>query len=112
MSKKDEKVVEEVQSAKLVEAAPKKEEPAITEGGDMKIKPKAKRFANKPNEPIKVDLTKPVEKVEKSEIHKVDLTIKEEPKEEQPKEDVVVEEVKEEEEVTPEEKTEVKGPES
>jgi len=110
MSKKEE-VVEEVQSVKPVEAAPKKEEAAITEGGDMKIKPKAKRFANKPNEPIKVDLSKPVEKVEESEIAKVDLTIKEEPKEEpkeeQPKKDVVIEEVKEE-EVTPEEKTEVK----
>ena len=97
MSKKEE-VVEEVQSVKPVEAAPKKEEAAITEGGDMKIKPKAKRFANKPNEPIKVDLSKPVEKVEESEIAKVDLTIKEEPKEEpkeeQPKEDVVIEEVK------------------
>ena len=106
MSKKEE-VIEEVQSVKPVEAAPKKEEAAITEGGDMKIKPKAKRFANKPNEPIKVDLSKPVEKVEESEIAKVDLTIKEEPKEEQPKEDVVIEEVKEE-EVTPEEETEVK----
>tara|TARA_R100000951_G_scaffold116487_2_gene128591 strand:- start:1212 stop:2462 length:1251 start_codon:yes stop_codon:yes gene_type:complete len=100
MSKKDEKVVEEIQSVKPVESAPKKEEPAITEGGDMKIKPKVKRFEKKPNEPVKVDMTKPVEKVEKEEIPKVDLTIKEEPKEE-----VVVEEIKE--EVTPVEKTEV-----
>ena len=100
MSKKDEKVVEEIQSVKPVESAPKKEEPAITEGGDMKIKPRVKRFEKKPNEPVKVDMTKPVEKVDKEEIPKVDLTIKEEPKEE-----VVVEEIKE--EVTPVEKTEV-----
>jgi hypothetical protein len=100
MSKKDEKVVEEIQSVKPVEAAPKKEEPVVTEGGDMKIKPRVKRFEKKPNEPVKVDMTKPVEKVEKEEIPKVDLTIKEEPKEE-----VVVQEIKE--EVTPVEKTEV-----
>ncbi len=100
MSKKDEKVIEEIQSVKPVESAPKKEEAAITEGGDMKIKPRVKRFEKKPNEPVKVDMTKPVEKVEKEEIPKVDLTIKEEPKEE-----VVVEEIKE--EVTPVEKTEV-----
>ena len=43
MSKKEE-VVEEVQSVKSVEAAPKKEEPVVTEGGDMKIKPKAKEI--------------------------------------------------------------------
>jgi len=65
MSKKDEKVVEEIQSVKPVEAAPKKEEPVVTEGGDMKIKPRVKRFEKKPNEPVKVDMTKPVEKVEK-----------------------------------------------
>jgi hypothetical protein len=100
MSKKDEKVIEEIQSVKPVESAPKKEEAAITEGGDMKIKPRVKRFEKKPNEPVKVDMTKPVEKVEKEEIPKVDLTIKEEPKEE-----VVVEEIKE--DVTPVEKTEV-----
>ena len=91
MSKKDEKVIEEVQSVKPVDSAPKKEEAAITEGGDMKIKPRVKRFEKKPNEPVKVDMTKPVEKVEKEEIPKVDLTIKE-----QPKEEVVVEEIKEE----------------
>ena len=121
MSEKKEEVVEEVQSAKTVESAPSKE-PELTEGGDMKIKPKAKRFANKPNEPIKVDLSKPVEKVEESEVTKVDLTKTEEPKE-QPKEEVVekvIEEVKEEvveeakqeetpvlEEITDEEKEEI-----
>jgi len=100
MSEKNEKVIEEVQSVKPVESAPK-QEPVETEGGSMKIKPKVKRFEKKPNEPIKVDMTKPVEKVEKQEITKVDLTVKEEPKEE-----VVVEEIKNE-EVTPVEKTEV-----
>ena len=114
MSKKDEKVVEEVQSVKTVESAPK-QEPVETEGGDMKIKPKVKRFEKKPNKPIKVDMTKQVETVEKEEIPKVDLTIKEEPKEEVVVEEIkeeVVEEVKQEEtpvleEITDEDKEEI-----
>ena len=111
MAKKDEKVVEEVQPVEPVNVESKEE--TLSEGGEMKMKPKIKKYSNKSSEPVKVNISEPTEKIVEQEIPKVDLTIKEEPKEE------VVEEVKEEiteevkeapvlEEITEEEKEEIK----
>ncbi len=100
MAKKEEKVVEEIQSTEV-----KKDETVKKEGGDMKATKKAVK-ATKPKklgeiEPTitKVDFSKDKVEDTKEEIPKVDLSKKEEI--EQPKEKVKVEEV------TLEEKTEI-----
>ena len=123
MAKKDEQVVEEVQSTEEVKTEPTNiEEDVLKEGGDMKMKskPKMKKYNQPKDNTVKVDLSKKETEGEtkEEETPKVDLT-KEEPKEEvveeikeeQPKEEVkeetpVLEEIQEEEEKVVEEKAE------
>ena len=49
---------------------PEVTEAVKSEGGDMKIKSKPKKFSTKKDEPVKVDLTKKVEEPKKVEIKK------------------------------------------
>lgn len=124
MAKKEEKVVEEIQSTEVKKDQPSNKipEPKVEatvekEGGTMKVTPKtkkvikAKQLVQKEPAVTKVDLTDKKEEQPKEDVTKVDLDKKEK---EQPKEEVKVEEVeaKEEtpalEEITEEEKVEEK----